>query len=126
MLRPKLASAEERQIAKLSISHDGEYATAVVLAVGQEVESKDNIVDLGREGPLHEPSIEDELGKMYDWQLNWLVRNGKLKPVGEGEGEGEEGVRVESPSRQELLRQELERRGLPTELDARTVAVLES
>lgn len=54
---------EDRQLADLSISHDGEYAIAVCIALDEEVDNaqgKPVIVDDGSGGPLHEPEWADE------------------------------------------------------------------
>ena len=52
----------ERQMAKISISHDREYATAVCIALDQPLSkaTDEQIVDEGKGLPLHEPSWGDE------------------------------------------------------------------
>ena len=58
----------ERKIARLSISHDGDYATAVVQAwdVPGELFTKSKITDNGDGDPIHEPYIGDEGFDTYD------------------------------------------------------------
>lgn len=93
VLRPQIFRWRDRQIARLSISHDGEYATATVLAADDAayVEREEVLVDGGKGKPLHVPSLGDEFRKMYDVQLNELVRRGemaRLKALEEGGGDG--------------------------------------
>ena len=60
--RAKIAD-EDRQYAELSITHDGEYATAVCLACVEDVENrkqKPPFIDYGSGDPLHEPEWGDE------------------------------------------------------------------
>ena len=59
--RAKIAP-EDRQYADLSISHDGEYATAVCMALDEGAavsESQAEIIDDGTGPPLHEPEWGD-------------------------------------------------------------------
>lgn len=54
---------EDRQVAELTISHDGEYAIAVCIALDEEVDNaqgKPVIMDDGSGDPLHEPEWADE------------------------------------------------------------------
>jgi len=82
VFRPKMVHGNERQIAEVSISHDGDYATAVVMAVNEPLENEAKIiVDLGKSHPLHEPMLHDDLKTMDDYQLEWFVRSGKLAPL---------------------------------------------
>lgn len=60
--RARIAN-EDRQLAQLSISHDGGYATAVCIALDEEVDiahRKPMIIDDGSGDPLHEPEWADE------------------------------------------------------------------
>ena len=54
---------EERQEADLSISHDGDYAIAVCLALDEEMDSVGHeykpVVDDGNGEPIHEPEYRD-------------------------------------------------------------------
>lgn len=93
VLRPAIFRWRDRQIARLSISHDGEYATATVLAADDAayVEREEVVVDAGKGKPLHVPCLGDDLRKMYDVQLNELVRRGemaRLKGLEEGGVDG--------------------------------------
>lgn len=58
----------ERQIARLSISHDGEYAIAVVQAFDESsaLPSSIPIMDKGYGDPIHEPLIGDVGYDTYD------------------------------------------------------------
>ena len=59
-LRQQLTKEEDSRLADVSISHDGEYATAVCLALDEEIEKiLDPIVDFGDGDPLHEPKWGD-------------------------------------------------------------------
>ena len=59
-IRHLLAKEEDRQIADLSISHDGDYATAVCLALDEEQEQiAGPIIDTGEGEPMHEPQWGD-------------------------------------------------------------------
>ena len=59
-LRQLLSKEEDKRLADVSISHDGEYATAVCLALDEEIEGVlDPIVDFGDGDPLHEPKWGD-------------------------------------------------------------------
>ncbi len=54
---------EDRQLADLSISHDGGYAIAVCMALDEEVDNAQEklvIIDDGSGDPLHEPEWADE------------------------------------------------------------------
>ena len=54
---------DDRQLAELSISHDGNYATAVCMALdekGDNAQQKPDIVDDGVGDPIHEPEWGDE------------------------------------------------------------------
>lgn len=61
--RPKLVRPEDRQTADLSISHDGEYAVALVQAIVDP--SSENNIDLetieddGNGEPIHQPQFGD-------------------------------------------------------------------
>lgn len=60
--RAKVAM-EDRQVAELSISHDGEYAMAVCIASDDSTldpEEKPFIIDDGSGDPIHEPEWADE------------------------------------------------------------------
>ena len=61
--RRRLIRDEERQEADLSISHDGEYAFAVCLALNEEVDSIGHedkpVLDDGSGPPIHEPEYGD-------------------------------------------------------------------
>ncbi|KAI9880578.1 MAG: hypothetical protein M1830_002277 [Pleopsidium flavum] len=83
IFRPKMVHGNETQVAELSISHDGDYATAMVMAVNEpsENEFKSVILDLGKALPLHEPKLFDDFKAMDDYQLGWFVRKGKLLPL---------------------------------------------
>lgn len=96
VLRPKIFRWRDRQIARLSISHDGEYATATVLAFDDHtfVEKEEEVlVDDGKGKPMHVPSLGDDFRRMYDVQLNEFVRRGELARLSELEegGGGAEG-----------------------------------
>ena len=54
---------EDRQLADVSISHDGKYAMAVCIALDEKtdnVQLKPPIIDDGTTNPLHEPEWGDE------------------------------------------------------------------
>ena len=54
---------EDRQAAEISISHDGEYAIAVCMALNEEASEargEPAIIDDGTGPPLHEPEWADE------------------------------------------------------------------
>lgn len=56
-------SSQDRQLADLSVSHDGEYAVAVCLALNEMVDDahqKQVIVDDGTGDPIHEPEWADD------------------------------------------------------------------
>ncbi len=98
VVRPKLLRWKERAVARLSISHDGEYATATVLAAGEEEDAEKEgkeeevvVVDDGKGKPMHVPSLEDDFARMYDVQLNEFVRGGQLARLRELEGAGRVG-----------------------------------
>ena len=61
--RRRLILDEERQEADLSISHDGDYAIAVCLALDEEVDSIGHenkpVLDDGKGEPIHEPEYGD-------------------------------------------------------------------
>ena len=61
--RCRLIRDEERQEADLSISHDGDYAFAVCLALNEDVDAVGHeyspIVDDGNGEPIHEPQYGD-------------------------------------------------------------------
>ena len=56
-------SMHERQIARASISHDGEYVTAVVYALDEPDagQTLDPIIDKGYGNPVHEPLLGDTI-----------------------------------------------------------------
>ena len=58
----------QRQIARLSISHDGDYATAVVQAWDQpgKLPTGSESIDHGDGDPIHEPYIGDDGYDTYD------------------------------------------------------------
>ncbi|MCJ1436702.1 hypothetical protein MMC27_006084 [Xylographa pallens] len=59
-LRQQLIKEEDKRLADVSISHDGEYATAVCLALDEEMEEGlEPIVDFGDGDSLHEPRWGD-------------------------------------------------------------------
>ena len=58
--RRLLIQEEDRQLADLSISHDGEYAIAVCLALDEVCgEDPEPIIDDGTGEPIHEPEWGD-------------------------------------------------------------------
>ena len=60
-VRRSLVKEEDRQLADLSISHDGDYAVAVCMAVGEEYEADSTVlVDNGEGDPIHEPEWGDK------------------------------------------------------------------
>ncbi len=62
-MRRRLVQEEDRQIAELSISHDGPYVIAVCMALDEEAtdyRSVAPIVDDGSGEPVHEPSWGDK------------------------------------------------------------------
>ena len=68
----------ERQAARISISHDREYATAMCIALDQpsrETSSK-LVIDDGQGSPLHEPDWGDE-----GWLYQDMVDHLEKKPV---------------------------------------------
>jgi len=73
---------EDRQLADLSISHDGEYAIAVCIALDEEVDKAQGrpvIIDDGSGDPLHEPEWADE---------GWFTpTDGRLEDVGHDDQE---------------------------------------
>ncbi|KAI4138867.1 MAG: hypothetical protein L6R39_006570 [Caloplaca ligustica] len=61
-IRRKRFKEEEQQVAEINISHDGDYATAVCLALDEPQEMKarcEYVVDDGSGEPLHEPTWGD-------------------------------------------------------------------
>ncbi|MCJ1230951.1 hypothetical protein MMC12_007625 [Toensbergia leucococca] len=61
--RRMLVKEDDRQIAEINISHDGDYAVAVCMALDEEVEDQDDdiwTVDDGTGDPNHEPEWGDE------------------------------------------------------------------
>ena len=54
--------AEDRQIAEVSISHDGDYAVATCLAVDEPAKQTYNwpLIDDGSGDPIHEPAWADD------------------------------------------------------------------
>lgn len=96
--RPAIFRWRDRAVARLSIAHDGEYATATVLAADDGVQSGEEeevVVDDGKGKPLHVPSLGDVFARMYDVQLNELVRRGemaRLREAEEGRGNGLVGI----------------------------------
>ncbi len=63
VLRKRLVREEERQIAELSISHDGPYIVAVCMALDEDVKNSGShvhLVDDGSGEPMHEPSWGDK------------------------------------------------------------------
>ena len=61
-MRRRLVQEENRQIAELSISHDGPYSVAVCMALDEEATDCGNvahIVDDGSGEPVHEPNWGD-------------------------------------------------------------------
>lgn len=65
--------AEERQMAQVSISHDGDYATAVCIALDEPFVRKDEqsfIIDDGSGDSLHEPEWGD---------TGWLMSQDELE-----------------------------------------------
>lgn len=81
-LRPKITSLGDCNAADVSISHDGDYATAVVMAA-QELENslEKAIVDTGEGDPIHVPSLDDDPKAMHNRQLRELVRRQTLAPL---------------------------------------------
>lgn len=63
-IRQARIKEEDRQVAELSISHDGEYAVAVCMALDEpreETEGKSEpIIDDGTGEPIHEPVWGDK------------------------------------------------------------------
>ena len=73
VLRKRLVQEKDRQVAELSISHDGPYATAVCMALDQESEDFGTpvfILDDGSGSPLHEP-IWGDRGWLSEPLSNW-------------------------------------------------------
>ena len=63
LTRRRRIKAEERQMAEVSISHDGDYAMAVCMAVDLPPVPTDEqpmIVDDGSGSPIHEPECADD------------------------------------------------------------------
>ena len=63
MIRRLKIKADERQVAEVSISHDGDYAVAVCMAVDElPVDSSEQslIIDDGSNDSIHEPEWGDE------------------------------------------------------------------
>ena len=63
LTRRRRVKAEERQIAEVSISHDGEYAVAVCMAFDEppkDLEEELMVFDDGSGSPIHEPEWADE------------------------------------------------------------------
>ncbi|MCJ1284491.1 hypothetical protein MMC26_003823 [Xylographa opegraphella] len=59
-LRQVMIKEEDKRLADVSISHDGEYATAVCLALDEEIEEVlEPLADFGDGDPLHEPQWGD-------------------------------------------------------------------
>ena len=59
-VRRLLVKEEDRQVADLSISHDGEYAIAVCMAVDEVYEvDMMAVTDTGKGDPIHEPEWGD-------------------------------------------------------------------
>ena len=59
-VRRLLVKEEDRQLADLSISHDGDYAVAVCMAVDEEHEVDTMVlIDNGEGDPIHEPEWGD-------------------------------------------------------------------
>lgn len=80
--RRKQVLANERQIAEVSISHDGEYATAVVMAANDLVKyDTGHVIDEGGPYALHEPSLHDDFKVMDNSQLRWFAKTGTLAPL---------------------------------------------
>ena len=63
-VRRDRVKAEERQVAEMNITHDGDYVVAVCMAFDEACERKDEeiqpIVDNGVGDPIHEPVWGDE------------------------------------------------------------------
>ena len=60
--RKRLVREEDRQVAELSISHDGPYVVAVCMALDEKAKDggiSDYIIDDGSGDPLHEPNWGD-------------------------------------------------------------------
>lgn len=70
LTRRRRIKAEERQLAEVSISHDGDYAMAVCMAVdgpAEQIDEQPMIIDDGSGSPIHEPEWADD---------EWLVDHG--------------------------------------------------
>ena len=81
-LRKRLVQENDRQVAELSISHDGPYVVAVCMALSEKVNrpaEMDYIIDDGSGFPIHEPDWGDK-GWLHEpcriWRLG-LDRNGQ-------------------------------------------------
>lgn len=58
VLRKRLVKMEDRQMAELSISHDGPYVIAVCIAVDEEAKGSESplyLADVGSGDAMHEP-----------------------------------------------------------------------
>ena len=63
LTRRRRVKAEERQMAEVSISHDGDYAVAVCMASDEppkRTEEQPIVFDDGSGSPIHEPEWADE------------------------------------------------------------------
>ena len=67
----------QRQVAEVNISHDGDVAVAVCMALDQSLPEKklERIIDDGSSPPMHEPQWGDE---------GWLSTDQMLQTVSEG------------------------------------------
>ena len=60
--RNRKVHEDERQVAQISIAHDGDYAVATCMAAAEllkDVKGPDTIIDDGSGEPLHEPEWTD-------------------------------------------------------------------
>ena len=70
LTRHRRVKAEERQIAEVSISHDGDYAMAVCMAFDEPPKHEKEqlmVFDDGSGSPIHDPEWADE---------GWLTKQG--------------------------------------------------
>ena len=88
--RKRLVKEEERQVAELSISHDGPYVVAVCMALDEEVKDSGSlgyVIDDGSGDPMHEPEWSDR-GWLHEpfrrWKLGLDRRSQPLEsPLGQ-------------------------------------------
>ena len=59
-VRKLLVKEDDRRLADISISHDGKYAVAVCMALDEQDNGLDPVVDDGSGEPIHEPEWGDK------------------------------------------------------------------